>query len=185
MCGEGIRLITERASRGRNSAIGVISDEAAVWRLGRTRAQCGCGGIQVSCSRGPLGPAGYCASSAAANVATWFPPPRLAWYIAASARASTWAPDSCARIATTPIDNVTPRERAFGNRAIASTVRCNADGEIGFVEDERRLNVAWTRPRLGLVIVGDRRTLEANSGLWRRALAACAEVVIARPEEGV
>ncbi|KAI0333202.1 RdRP-domain-containing protein [Cubamyces sp. BRFM 1775] len=66
---------------------------------------------------------------------------------------------------------------------IFSTVRCNMEGDIGFVEDERRLNVAWTRPTLGLVIVGDRRTLGTTSTLWQRALASCNEVVIARPEE--
>ena len=85
-------------------------------------------------------------------------------------------------VVVSTIDGFQGRE---GDVVVFSTVRCNAEGEIGFVEDERRLNVAWTRPRLGLVIVGDRRTLEANSRLWRRALAACAEVVIARPEEGV
>ncbi|KAI1787141.1 putative restrictase [Ganoderma leucocontextum] len=41
------------------------------------------------------------------------------------------------------------------------------------VRYERRLNVAWTRPKLRLVIVGDRRTLGATSPLWKRALAAC------------
>ena len=81
--------------------------------------------------------------------------------------------------AVSTIDGFQGRE---GDVVVFSTVRCNMEGDIGFVEDERRLNVAWTRPRLGIVIIGDRRTLEANSALWRRALAACTEVVIARPE---
>ncbi|KAI1783489.1 putative restrictase [Ganoderma leucocontextum] len=82
-------------------------------------------------------------------------------------------------VVASTIDGFQGRE---GDIVIFSTVRCNADGDIGFVEDERRLNVAWTRPKLGLIIVGDRRTLEATSALWKRALAACTEVVIARPE---
>ncbi|THH29680.1 hypothetical protein EUX98_g4493 [Antrodiella citrinella] len=64
---------------------------------------------------------------------------------------------------------------------IFSTVRCNMEGDIGFVEDLRRLNVAWTRPKVGLIIIGDRRTLSTNA-LWVRALDACTEVVITLPE---
>ena len=77
------------------------------------------------------------------------------------------------------IDGFQGRE---GDVIVFSTVRCNVEGDVGFVEDERRLNVARTRPKLGIVIIGDRRTLETNSMLWRRALNACTEVVIPRPE---
>jgi superfamily I DNA and/or RNA helicase len=61
---------------------------------------------------------------------------------------------------------------------IFSTVRCNAEGEIGFVEDRRRLNVMWTRAKLAVIIIGDRRTMTETSGLWRRAIEACTEVKI-------
>jgi superfamily I DNA and/or RNA helicase len=40
-----------------------------------------------------------------------------------------------------------------------SLVRSNPAGEIGFVKDERRLNVAMTRARKKLVIIGDSSTL--------------------------
>jgi superfamily I DNA and/or RNA helicase len=40
-----------------------------------------------------------------------------------------------------------------------SLVRSNSHGGIGFVEDERRLNVAMTRAQKKLVIVGDSSTL--------------------------
>lgn len=64
---------------------------------------------------------------------------------------------------------------------VFSTVRCNTTGEIGFVEDARRLNVMWTRARLGLIIIGDRRTMTATSELWRKAIESCTEVVL--PED--
>lgn len=67
---------------------------------------------------------------------------------------------------------------------IFSTVRSNAIGDVGFVEDARRLNVAWTRAKLALIIVGDRRTMTSNGteGMWSRAIEACTEVNIPMPE---
>ncbi len=66
---------------------------------------------------------------------------------------------------------------------VFSTVRCNAEGEIGFLDDPRRLNVMWTRAKLALVIVGDRRTMSTND-LWKRAIEACQEVHIAVDDSG-
>ncbi len=42
---------------------------------------------------------------------------------------------------------------------IISLVRSNADGEIGFLSDTRRMNVAMTRARKRLIIVGDGATV--------------------------
>ena len=43
-----------------------------------------------------------------------------------------------------------------------SLVRSNPQGEIGFLRDQRRLNVALTRARRKLVLVGDRTTLRQD-----------------------
>jgi regulator of nonsense transcripts 1 len=66
---------------------------------------------------------------------------------------------------------------------IFSSVRCNTIGEIGFLEDARRLNVMWTRAKLALIIVGDRRTMTEGSQLWKRAIESCTPVPVSLPEE--
>lgn len=39
------------------------------------------------------------------------------------------------------------------------TVRCNVNSEIGFLKDLRRMNVALTRARTGVIVIGHRATL--------------------------
>ncbi|AFL86191.1 Type III restriction enzyme, res subunit [Belliella baltica DSM 15883] len=43
-----------------------------------------------------------------------------------------------------------------------SLVRSNANGEIGFLSDTRRMNVALTRAKRKLVVIGDSSTLSSN-----------------------
>ena len=62
---------------------------------------------------------------------------------------------------------------------VFSTVRCNVTREIGFVDDPRRLNVMWTRAKLGLIIIGDRATMTEMNALWRRAIGSCTVVTLA------
>lgn len=42
---------------------------------------------------------------------------------------------------------------------IVSLVRSNGDGEVGFLGEKRRLNVAMTRPRRHLCVIGDAETV--------------------------
>ena len=42
---------------------------------------------------------------------------------------------------------------------VISLVRSNEQGDIGFLRDLRRMNVAITRARMKLIIIGDRSTL--------------------------
>ena len=51
---------------------------------------------------------------------------------------------------------------------VFSSVRSNAAGEIGFLNDYRRFNVAITRAKRGLIVVGNPRTLQSDTtwGAW-------------------
>jgi len=60
---------------------------------------------------------------------------------------------------------------------VFSTVRANAERDIGFVDDARRMNVMWTRARLGLIIVGHKETMSSNP-LWKRAIESCEPIDI-------
>ncbi|KAJ0121072.1 dna helicase [Diaporthe amygdali] len=46
---------------------------------------------------------------------------------------------------------------------IVSLVRSNSDGEVGFLGEKRRLNVAMTRPKRSLTIIGDSETVQKGS----------------------
>lgn len=67
------------------------------------------------------------------------------------------------------------------------TVRCNDHREIGFLKDLRRMNVALTRARAGIIVIGDRATLTEgdmdpeSTAMWKRLLEKTAEVKIGVP----
>ena len=51
-----------------------------------------------------------------------------------------------------------------------STVRSNKHCQIGFLDDCKRMNVALTRARRGLIVLGNSTTLEGNP-LWKKWLS--------------
>lgn len=55
---------------------------------------------------------------------------------------------------------------------VISLVRSNAEGNIGFLHDLRRMNVAITRARMKLILIGDRSTL-CRIPFYKRLLLFC------------
>ncbi|KAI0063600.1 RdRP-domain-containing protein [Artomyces pyxidatus] len=79
---------------------------------------------------------------------------------------------------TTPSFTIDSFQGRESDIIIYSTVRSNASDDIGFLEDARRLNVVWTRAKLALIVVGNRKTMTSGGGLWSRAIGSCSEVAI-------
>ncbi|UKZ51354.1 hypothetical protein TrVGV298_005113 [Trichoderma virens] len=57
------------------------------------------------------------------------------------------------------VDGFQGREK---EAVIVSLVRSNPDGEVGFLGEKRRLNVAMTRPKRSLTVIGDSETVKSK-----------------------
>ncbi len=64
------------------------------------------------------------------------------------------------RVVVQTIDGFQGQERDV---MLISLTRSNADGAIGFLSDYRRMNVAMTRARRKLVVIGDSATLGGDA----------------------
>ncbi|KAG6070125.1 hypothetical protein E4U16_002571 [Claviceps sp. LM84 group G4] len=51
---------------------------------------------------------------------------------------------------------------------VVSLVRSNPEGEVGFLGEKRRLNVAMTRPKRSLTVIGDSETMKRGSRFLQR-----------------
>ena len=70
--------------------------------------------------------------------------------------------DAAATIEVHTVDGFQGREK---EAIVLSMVRSNEDGEVGFLSDQRRLNVAVTRTRRHCAVLGDSATLASNAFL--------------------
>eukprot|EP00198_Chlamydomonas_reinhardtii_P006339 XP_001695675.1 predicted protein [Chlamydomonas reinhardtii] len=66
-------------------------------------------------------------------------------------------------VAVSTVDGYQGRE---ADVVVFSAVRANERGAVGFLSDPRRMNVAITRPRRGLVVLADGPTLSRGSRDW-------------------
>jgi hypothetical protein len=69
------------------------------------------------------------------------------------------------RIEVSTVDGFQGREKEV---IIFTSVRSNETGKVGFLDKWRRMNVMMTRPRRGLIIIGNRKTLRCDRrwGKW-------------------
>ena len=67
------------------------------------------------------------------------------------------------------IDSVDGFQGREKEAVVLSLVRSNPEGEIGFLADVRRMNVALTRARRKLLVIGDSATL-ADHPFYQRLL---------------
>lgn len=68
------------------------------------------------------------------------------------------------------IDSYQGHEKNF---IIFSCVRSNQENNIGFLRDKRRLNVALTRSKYGLIVIGNKETLSKGDPLWKKYIEYC------------
>jgi hypothetical protein len=75
--------------------------------------------------------------------------------------------DNQIELGAVSVDRFQGSEKDF---VILTCVRSNRWGNIGFMDEPKRINVALTRARMGLIIVGDAATLMRTNPRWRSFL---------------
>ena len=70
-----------------------------------------------------------------------------------------WLREQAAENRALEIDTVDGFQGREKEAVVISLVRSNREGEIGFLADTRRMNVALTRARRKLIVIGDSATL--------------------------
>ncbi|EFA82429.1 hypothetical protein PPL_04854 [Heterostelium album PN500] len=71
------------------------------------------------------------------------------------------------------VDSFQGREKEI---ILVSTVRSNLGGRVGFLNDWRRLNVSLTRAKRGMIIVGNKQTLEScPCEKWNQYIQWCTD----------
>ncbi|KAH3683697.1 hypothetical protein WICPIJ_005316 [Wickerhamomyces pijperi] len=81
-------------------------------------------------------------------------------------KSSTGKPPTVMTVNGISISSVDAYQGREQDVVIFSCVRSNRAGRIGFLSDARRLNVALTRARYGLIMVGNRFCLRSGDPLW-------------------
>ena len=79
-----------------------------------------------------------------------------------------------AKMSEVDVGTVDSFQGAETDLVIISAVRSNLQKELGFLRDERRLNVAITRAKRGLIVVGDTTVLRSCKH-WAAMLDSCRE----------
>jgi len=83
--------------------------------------------------------------------------------------AAALGPGPASRIEVSTVDGCQGRERDV---VIVSAVRTGVGRSIGFVADERRANVALTRARASLLVIGHASALAAGDAAWAGLIEA-------------
>uniref|UniRef100_T1IT10 RZ-type domain-containing protein n=1 Tax=Strigamia maritima TaxID=126957 RepID=T1IT10_STRMM len=68
-------------------------------------------------------------------------------------------------VKVTVVDNYQGEENDI---ILLSFVRCNAEGQIGFLKTDNRINVALSRAKIGLYCVGNFKLFASKSQTWRK-----------------